>query len=108
MAEIDKLEAIAKAAPVSNGWFVLTRSNNGSDVRARHATGGSTWIAECRTNADAAHIATFSPERVLALLAVVRAARELDALIESGVGPVSRESASLHCALAAFDALEKP
>jgi hypothetical protein len=43
-----------------------------------------------------------------AMLAVVLAARDLDALIESGFGPVSRESASLHCALAAFDALEKP
>lgn len=76
---LDELQRKAEAAPVGSGWYVLTLAN-GSDVRARHITGASTWIAQCRTNEDAAYIACASPDVMLRLIAVARAAQKIDAL----------------------------
>jgi hypothetical protein len=103
---IEELERLARAATPSDGWFVLKLSN-GSDVRARHVTGASTWIAECRTDAEAQYIAACSPDRVLRLLEVVKQAK-LSIAYHEGLAAIcrtelSRHDAALRAALAGLE-----
>ena len=70
MKELRKLAEAATPGP----WATLLLAN-GADVRAPHASGGSCWVAETRSNDDAAYIAAASPDVVLRLLDVVEKAK---------------------------------
>jgi hypothetical protein len=100
---LEELEAIARAA-TPDRWGVFHMSV-GAYVRAYPDTGGSTWIAECRTKEDAAHIAAFSPARVLAMLEIVRAAKYV-AYSNGFDAALPDKQERLRTALAAFDELE--
>jgi hypothetical protein len=76
-ADLDRLEAIAKAAspgPWRNAGY---DGHGGMRVESIQWQIGYVSRAGGKQEANAEHIATFSPERVLALLAVARAAKRM-------------------------------
>lgn len=78
MEDIDKMEAVARAA-TPGPWIV---PHHGLSVHQKHAPCTAVAFTMSRSgglenhSANAEHIATFNPATVLRLLAVVRAARE--------------------------------
>lgn len=114
-ADMDKLEAIAKAAtpgpweaftdcPGECCWLIRTVERE-SDITYP----GDLIAAPEMSQEDAAYMATFCPERVLALLAVVRAAKNTrDQFLGSSIELQGLALSSLRTALAALDALEQP
>lgn len=96
-------ELKAKALAATPGPWATLLLANGADVRAPHASGGSTWVAETRSNADADYIAHANPSAILKLVAVVEAAKAFHAAEPSD----TPEGIAAHTALgAALNALE--
>lgn len=64
-------------------------------------------IARAREIGDAAFIAHFNPQHVMALLDVDAAARAMNESMDGGYRPTGDEAQALHEALARIDALNK-
>jgi hypothetical protein len=92
MTRLDELERLARAA-TPGPWSAE------SQFRVKHRRGYRAWddVAQTMTSDDSAYIAALSPEVVLALIDVVRAADEMRAERQNSTYiPVA--------AIAAFDA----
>jgi hypothetical protein len=72
LVDLSALEEAAREA--TQGARTLLEGAQRVEVRAQHADGSSTWVAECRTKEDARHIAAFSPGVALPLLELANAA----------------------------------
>jgi hypothetical protein len=92
---LDRLEEVAKAA--TPGEWEL----HGREVLIPISAGWASAFGGSRENA--AHIAAFSPDVALAVIAVCRAAKDVDALHEGHCLPVVK---ALREALAALEAVE--
>jgi hypothetical protein len=106
-ADLDRLEAIAKAATPGPWRNAGHDGHGGMCVETLEWQIGYVSRAGGKQDANAEHIATFSPSRVLALLAVARAAHKVaDRNRPPNGRSVMEDFAALRTALAGLEQLE--
>lgn len=106
MIDLDALQAAAEGASAGGGEWDARLGRMWGRVRRN---GRDIVPDEGFLHRDlAAHIAAADPSTVLALVAAVRAARAVAALLAAGVLPGDATRSALRAALAAFDGDGQP